>query len=188
MPDERLTLPWPPSVNNYWRQFKGRLIISADGRRYRDLVLASFVGRTPIAERIAVTMFAFPPDRRRRDLDNALKAPLDALTHARVWEDDSLIDLLLIERGEVVRGGRLEVSISVLTEEMKARISAALAPMRAVCDRGSARVFADDAAVCGKCAMWSDSWKTFPYGSCWRGEGLATDRACDRFVRKGNGS
>ena len=33
-----LTLPWPPSMNTYWRTFQGRMIISAKGREYRKAV------------------------------------------------------------------------------------------------------------------------------------------------------
>jgi crossover junction endodeoxyribonuclease RusA len=57
-------------------------------------------------------MDAFPPDRRRRDLDNLAKPTLDALEHAGVYEDDSQIDLLIIRRQDVVHGGRLEVSVT----------------------------------------------------------------------------
>ena len=42
-----------------------------------------------------------------------LKATLDALTHAGVWLDDSQIDLLSVERAQVVKGGELRVTISV---------------------------------------------------------------------------
>jgi crossover junction endodeoxyribonuclease RusA len=57
-------------------------------------------------------MDAFPPDRRRRDLDNLAKPTLDALEHAGVYEDDSQIDLLIIRRRDVVDGGRLEASVT----------------------------------------------------------------------------
>ena len=56
-------------------------------------------------------MDAFPPDRRRRDLDNLQKPTLDALQHAGIYEDDSQIDLLVTQRCEVVPGGRLEIRL-----------------------------------------------------------------------------
>jgi crossover junction endodeoxyribonuclease RusA len=56
-------------------------------------------------------MDAFPPDRRRRDLDNIQKPVLDALEHAGVYEDDSQIDLLVTCRREVVPGGRILVMV-----------------------------------------------------------------------------
>ena len=49
------------------------------------------------------------PDKRRRDLDNLLKATLDSLTHAGVWSDDSQIDALSIRRFPI--GGMLKVRI-----------------------------------------------------------------------------
>lgn len=45
-----------------------------------------------------MTIKASPPDRRARDLDNILKALLDALAHAGVYADDSEIDELHIYR------------------------------------------------------------------------------------------
>jgi crossover junction endodeoxyribonuclease RusA len=59
-------------------------------------------------------MDAFPPDRRRRDLDNLQKPVLDALEHAGIYEDDSQIDLLLTRRRDVVAGGRLDVQVDEL--------------------------------------------------------------------------
>jgi len=60
-------------------------------------------------------MDAFPPDRRRRDLDNLLKSVLDALEHAGVYADDSQVDLLVVRRCEVDRPhGHVEVRVEHL--------------------------------------------------------------------------
>jgi Holliday junction resolvase RusA-like endonuclease len=42
---------------------------------------------------------SFPPDARRRDIDNYNKALFDALTHAGIWEDDSQVQRMLVEWG-----------------------------------------------------------------------------------------
>ena len=42
---------------------------------------------------------------------------LDALTHAKVIEDDSLIDALYIERMPIVKGGKCRVFISEFIPE-----------------------------------------------------------------------
>ena len=39
----------------------------------------------------------FPPDRRRRDIDNVLKPLLDALEHGKAYIDDSQIKKLGVE-------------------------------------------------------------------------------------------
>lgn len=100
-----LTLPWPPSINNYWRsRAVGRKVYTyttAEAKRYRKnvagLCLAQGV-RQPLMGRISIDIAACPPDLRKRDLDNVLKALLDALTAGRVWVDDSQIDELTIKR------------------------------------------------------------------------------------------
>lgn len=64
-----------------------------------------------LSGRLAIKITAEPPDKRRRDLDNILKAPLDALTHAGLLIDDEQFDEINIVRGQVVPGGRLGVKI-----------------------------------------------------------------------------
>lgn len=117
-----ITLPFPPSVNHYYRTFRGRTLISRQGRAYRTQVCslltpASGLGgngirKPPSGGRIALAMDAFPPDRRRRDLDNLLKCTQDSLAHAGAFEDDSQIDLLVVRRCEVVRGGTVVIRIA----------------------------------------------------------------------------
>ena len=55
---------------------------------------------------------------RRRDLDNIQKALLDALVHADVIEDDSLIDALSIQRHEAKEEGEVIVRIQPYATEM----------------------------------------------------------------------
>jgi crossover junction endodeoxyribonuclease RusA len=108
-----LTLPWPPTVNTYWRNFNGRTIISAKGREYRKAVADQVLiqrGAKHLDYALQVTIEAFRPDRRRRDLDNLLKAILDSLTHAGVMEDDCLIVDLRIYWADDV-GGMVKVTI-----------------------------------------------------------------------------
>lgn len=112
-----LTLPWPPSVNRMWRNVNGRTIIAAEGRRYRDEVLWKLAGSTGrFKTGIQVSIQAWYPDKRRRDIDNVLKAPLDAMTHAGIWDDDSLIEFLSIRKaGYDQHNPRLEIEIREMT-------------------------------------------------------------------------
>jgi crossover junction endodeoxyribonuclease RusA len=108
-----LDLPFPPSVNHYWRHVGPRTLISRQGREYRETVCALLARRrlTPLEGRLAVHVEAFPPDRRRRDVDNLCKSLLDALGHGGAYRDDSQIDWLSLEKCEPVSGGRTKVSI-----------------------------------------------------------------------------
>lgn len=113
-----LTLPWPPSVNTYWRTFQGRMIISANGRQYRKDVADQVLiqrGAKHIAGKVRVVIEAWRPDNRRRDLDNLLKAVLDGCTHAGVWEDDSnIVDLRIYWAPDI--GGMLKVHVQEVAQ------------------------------------------------------------------------
>jgi crossover junction endodeoxyribonuclease RusA len=110
----RIELPWPPSVNSYWRNIGSRAIISKPGRQYRQAVQVAVLiagGRRNMLGSLSVRILAYPPDKRRRDLDNVLKAPLDALAKCGVYEDDSQISKLSIERMGPTKPGCLLVEI-----------------------------------------------------------------------------
>lgn len=103
-------LPWPPSVNRYWRTFQGRMIISADGREYKRAVADVCRGLIPITGPVEVNIVATRPDKRKRDLDNLLKATLDACS-GHLWVDDVQIQWLTIMwAAEIEKGGRLMVT------------------------------------------------------------------------------
>lgn len=118
-----LSLPYPPSVNHYWGT-RGKIrFVGAKGKEFRAEVMrvwyqarAQGFGRA----RLTVEVTLYPPDKRRRDIDNPAKALLDALAHARVFEDDSQIDRLVIMRGPVEKGGVCVVRISEFGDGNKA--------------------------------------------------------------------
>ncbi|RMF93599.1 MAG: RusA family crossover junction endodeoxyribonuclease, partial [Planctomycetota bacterium] len=76
-----LELPYPPSVNHYWRRVGARTLISRGGRAFRASVCSILAahGIEPIDGPLCVSIDVHPPDRRRRDIDNLQKALLDAL-------------------------------------------------------------------------------------------------------------
>ena len=113
-----INLPWPPSVNHVWRRVGSKTLLSAEGRKYREAVgqhclLCRIAGKR-LEGRLSVKILVNPPDRRRRDIDNLTKVPLDALTHAAVWEDDSQIDELYIRLDEIKKGGTITIQITEL--------------------------------------------------------------------------
>jgi crossover junction endodeoxyribonuclease RusA len=106
-----LELPFPPSVNSCWRAVRGRTILSARGREYRAKAIRACRDAEVVDGPVSVKIYLYPPDRRRRDVDNYAKAILDALVHARVLRDDSLIDRLVLVRMPPEAGGRAVVRI-----------------------------------------------------------------------------
>ncbi len=114
-----LELPYPPSVNHYYRRVGPRTLISREGRAYREKVCAVLAvqGVTTHTGPIAVKVEAYPPDRRRRDIDNVLKALLDALEKGGAYENDNQIVRLVAEKREPVEGGRAVVRIVAADSE-----------------------------------------------------------------------
>jgi crossover junction endodeoxyribonuclease RusA len=122
----RLTLPWPPSINRYWRHvFRGKnagqIYITAEGKAFRaavaQIVMLKRARLKNAGRACRVEIVAYPPDRRKRDIDNLQKATLDALTYAGVWHDDSQVDDLRIKRardaqGNLITGSKVEVTIA----------------------------------------------------------------------------
>jgi Holliday junction resolvase RusA-like endonuclease len=108
-----LELPYPPSVNHYWRRVGVRMLLSRGGRAFRDAVGSILAARgvRPLDGPLAVQIDVFPPDHRRRDLDNLQKALLDALQHGGAYHDDSQIDVLVLRRCGVQPEGMVRVAV-----------------------------------------------------------------------------
>jgi crossover junction endodeoxyribonuclease RusA len=93
-----LVLPFPPSVNGYWRSIlRGRRccqILSAKAREYRTAASEAMLPhlRVQMIEGpVRVTERFYPPDKRVRDMSNYRKAYEDAITHFGLWKDDSQV-------------------------------------------------------------------------------------------------
>lgn len=115
-----LIVPYPPSVNHYWRAWRGRVCVSAEGRRYAAAltIAAAKAGLRGLRLEgaLAVRCEFYPPDRRRRDLDNVAKALYDALTRAGIWGDDSQVaDAHFIRREADKARPRVELTISIIS-------------------------------------------------------------------------
>lgn len=121
-----LQLPFPPSTNTYWRSVnlphrpgaksRPRVLISESGRKYRKDVItlcrAAGVCRSgPLLSDLKIKINLYPPDNRRRDIDNYFKALFDSLEHAGIYKNDSQIKSLYAEFQNKVDGGRLIVQL-----------------------------------------------------------------------------
>lgn len=110
---EPLSLPWPPTVNQYWRSLgRGRVVLSQKAREYKkavkDTVLAHHAN-LGLSCPISIAVALHPPSKHRRDIDNYCKGLLDALTAAGVWQDDRQVKRLLVEMQEPTSGGRVDI-------------------------------------------------------------------------------
>jgi crossover junction endodeoxyribonuclease RusA len=93
--------------------------ISKAGREFKSLV-SDYVVEYRVPKlgqaRLEMKVVLYPKDRRKQDIDNRIKALWDALGDAGVFDDDEQIDVLMIERGEIKKGGGCLVIINILED------------------------------------------------------------------------
>ena len=112
-----IKLPYPPSMNTYWRNFRGNTVLSKAGREFKQTVWACVMEQKIPKfgnKRLEVTLWLYPRSKVVTDLDNRLKAVLDGLEEAGVYDNDGQIDILMIQRGEIRKGGGVDVMIEVI--------------------------------------------------------------------------
>lgn len=122
-----LKLPYPPSNNHYKRKNKnfGKIskrtgkkiklfVLEPETDRYHREVWFRFRiqgGKKLLSKTIRMEVLVYPPDRRKRDLDNVLKVLMDSLQKAEAYEDDFYIQELMLVRKEIIIGGELIVKL-----------------------------------------------------------------------------
>jgi len=108
----RIVLPFPPSVNHYYRRTRtGQVYLGPQALAFRERVHLEWLARswTPLEGPISLEIRAFRP-RVVGDIDNVLKATLDALNR-RYFVDDRQVVRLLVHLDHDPACPRLEVTI-----------------------------------------------------------------------------
>jgi crossover junction endodeoxyribonuclease RusA len=89
------TLPWPPSINNYYGRNKKKVYLKPSVRKYFETAIFEMFIQTGKPDKfygkLKVLRDIYPPDKRRRDEDNIVKALNDVLMRANLIVDDSQI-------------------------------------------------------------------------------------------------
>lgn len=109
-----IELPYPPTVNTYWRHTKqGRHYISEAGRTFKKIATDVCSQFDPIVGQVEIKIKIYFPDNRPRDLDNLPKGIFDSLVGAGLIQDDNrkIIRKYSIEEMGVVKGGKTVVLI-----------------------------------------------------------------------------
>lgn len=134
-------IPYPPSVNHYYKRNKfGGIRVGDNGKKFRGDVAVCYYNTTTAKHidssrvlyqdaKLNITITAYFPDNRKRDIDNILKATLDAITHIRdykicesPWGDDSQIYKLtvvkVLRKDHNYNDGCVDIMIKAIDEEM----------------------------------------------------------------------
>ena len=88
--------------------------MSKAGREFREAVIQYVIDNNIPKfgeKKLKITLILRPRDKRKIDIDNRIKAVLDALEHAGVFDDDFQIDHIEMIRGEPIKGGLIRVLI-----------------------------------------------------------------------------
>jgi crossover junction endodeoxyribonuclease RusA len=114
-------IPYPPSVNSYWGFSGHRRFLTPKAVQFKNEVKIAILnaGTKHFGNsRLEITITLYPTDKRIRDLDNSLKSCLDAIGQSGlVFNDDSQIDVLLVQRGEITKGGKAKIEIKELSPD-----------------------------------------------------------------------
>jgi len=116
-----LELPYPPTINHYYGMSGKFKYIKPKGKAFRREVASVCILKNvqPIEGPVEIKIAIYPPDRRKRDIDNVLKALLDALEKGGAYRNDSQITKLVIEKLEVQKGGTCLVRIDAARKGMR---------------------------------------------------------------------
>lgn len=110
-----ISLPYPPSVNHYWRHTRsGRHYISERGRAFKKSAVEICKQFDPFSGPVKMQIIIYYPDNRRRDPDNCHKVLFDSLVDSGLIQDDSnkiIKDYRVVSMPDVVKGGMVVLKI-----------------------------------------------------------------------------
>ena len=96
--------------------FRSRFVSKA-GKLFKEQV-SDYVAEYNVPKlrdaRLEMQVTLYPKDRRKQDIDNRIKALWDALADAGVFDNDEQIDVLIVQRGMIKKGGGCLVLIDIL--------------------------------------------------------------------------
>ena len=108
-----LNLPYPPSVNAMYGSHGNRRFIRPRGRLFKEQVSEICRGIPSFGDSLLeLSIVLYPRDKRIMDISNSVKGIEDSLQDAGLFDNDKQVCKITIERGEKIKGGGCEVTIT----------------------------------------------------------------------------
>ena len=101
--------PTPLSLNRAYRAYKGRVILRAEAKRFKE-TLSQLKPFEKILGEIYLEVKLVFPDKRKRDFDKYLKVLLDSMKHVFFEDDDQIYELTVTK---VIGAGKAETEIII---------------------------------------------------------------------------
>ena len=114
-----LLLPYPPSANRNWRSARGRQVLSPESKAFKATVMyISKIERVKCTLKPVCVEIELHPKTKKNggasktvlDLDNCMKATLDALQGV-AYENDRQIQEIHLKYGEPIAMGGVSIKI-----------------------------------------------------------------------------
>jgi crossover junction endodeoxyribonuclease RusA len=113
----KLVLPLPPSANRYYRNVRGRTLLSKEAREYREAcamaAAAQWRGK-PITSPVRIEAHVYMT--LRGDLMNREKQLLDALEGTAIVDDSQVWDMRMVRHIDR-KNPRVEITITAIEQE-----------------------------------------------------------------------
>jgi crossover junction endodeoxyribonuclease RusA len=109
-----MVFPWPDARLSPNKRFDRRALIWVKGNAKNEAYAITLESKTVVLDTdLQLTLTFYPPDRRKRDLDNlyaTFKAYQDGMFLA-LGIDDCKIERVILQRGNPIPGGQVFVDI-----------------------------------------------------------------------------
>ena len=103
------------SVNKYYRNWQGRVLISKDGRAFKTELEPYLNNHNKINGKIYLKLILHFKDKRKRDVDNYAKVLIDCLKN-KLFEDDDMIYKLYMEKYIGYGENKIEIHVNKIEE------------------------------------------------------------------------
>ena len=103
------------SVNKYYRSWKGRVLISKDGKEFKNELELHLTNYQKILGKIKLNIILHFKDKRKRDVDNYAKVLIDCLKN-KLFEDDDMIYKLYMEKHIGYGENKIEIYVNKIDE------------------------------------------------------------------------